>query len=153
MLIAFAVLLVFLFFGAQFLQLLHLSDLALQIAGAVVLFLIALRMIFPSGVASVEDSASEPLIVPLAIPSLAGPSAMAMVMLLADQAPQRRLEWVLALIVTMVVCALVLVLAEHIQRWLGDRVVAAFERLMGLILVAIAVEMLIRGLQRLIHQM
>lgn len=152
-LIAFTVLLVFLFFGAQFLQLLHLSDLALQIAGAVVLFLIALRMIFPSGVTSIEDSASEPLIVPLAIPSLAGPSAMATVMLLADQAPQRRLEWVLALVVTMVVCALVLVLAERIQRWLGDRVVAAFERLMGLILVAIAVEMFIRGLQRLMHQM
>jgi MarC family membrane protein len=152
-LIAFAVLLVFLFFGAQFLQLLHLSDLALQIAGAVVLFLIALRMIFPSDVPAVEESASEPLIVPLAIPSLAGPSAMATVMLLADQAPQRRLEWVLALIVTMVVCALVLVLAERIQRWLGDRVVVAFERLMGLILVAIAVEMLIQGLPRLAHQM
>lgn len=94
----------------------------------------------------------EPLIVPLAIPALAGPSALATVMLLVSQAPERRLEWVAALSVTMAVCAVVLLLAERIQRLAGERVVMAFERLMGLILVAIAVEMLLRGLTLFIRQ-
>lgn len=152
-LIAFSLLLVFLFFGAQFLQVMNLSDLSLQIAGAVVLFLIALRMIFPSDAAPQSELAGEPLIVPLAIPALAGPSALATVMLLVAQAPERRLEWVGALCVTMAVCAIVLLLAERIQRLVGERVVMAFERLMGLILVAISVEMLIRGIKQLAHQL
>jgi small neutral amino acid transporter SnatA (MarC family) len=63
------------------------------------------------------------------------------------------MEWVAALSVTMLVCAVVLVLAERIQRVVGDRVVVAFERLMGLILVAISVEMLIRGLKALKTQL
>ena len=153
-LIAFAVLLVFMFTGQQFLQLMNLSDLSLQLAGGVVLFLIALRMIFPPPALATTGPAhtGEPLIVPLAIPGLAGPSAMATVMLLVSQAPERRLEWVGALCVTMAVCAVVLVLAERIQRVLGERVVMAFERLMGLILVAISVEMLIRGIKVLSSQ-
>jgi small neutral amino acid transporter SnatA (MarC family) len=92
---------------------------------------------------------TEPLIVPLAIPALAGPSAMATVLLLVSQAPERRMEWVAALTVTMAVCAVVLLLAERLQRVVGLRVVSAFERLMGLILVSISVEMLIRGLKSL----
>lgn len=154
-LIAFCLLLAFMFLGKQFLALVNLSDLSLQIAGAVVLFLIALRMIFPSAhgadEATLQDE-GEPLIVPLAIPALAGPSAMATVMLLVSQAPERRVEWVMALVVTMVVCAIVLVLADRIQRILGERIVMAIERLMGLILVAIAVEMLLRGIKVLISQ-
>jgi small neutral amino acid transporter SnatA (MarC family) len=131
-LIAFALLLTFMFVGDGFLRL---------------LFLIALRMIFPSSQAEAAELPGEPLIVPLAIPALAGPSALATVLLLVSQAPERRMEWVAALCVTMVVCAVVLVLAERIQRVLGERLVMAFERLMGLILVAIAVEMLLRGIR------
>ena len=152
-LIAFALLLVFLFFGAEFLRVMNLSDLSLQIAGAVVLFLIALRMIFPPDAGPQAELPGEPLIVPLAIPALAGPSALATVMLLVAQAPERRLEWVGALTVTMAVCAIVLLMAERIQRLVGERVVMAFERLMGLILVAISVEMLIRGIKQLAHQL
>jgi MarC family membrane protein len=144
-LIAFLLLLAFMFVGDGFLQVMNLSDLSLQIAGAVVMFLIALRMIFPSTGADVEPLQGEPLIVPLAIPALAGPSALATVMLLVSQAPARRLEWIAALCVTMAVCAVVLVLSERIQRVAGDRVMMAFERLMGLILVAISVEMFLRG--------
>ena len=151
-LIAFLLLLSFMFVGDGFLHLMNLSDLSLQIAGAVVMFLIALRMIFPSPQAEAEPLPGEPLIVPLAIPALAGPSALATVMLLVSQAPQRRLEWVAALCVTMAVCAVVLVLSERIQRVAGDRVMMAFERLMGLILVAVAVEMFLRGLKVFIAQ-
>lgn len=148
-LIAFGLLLAFMLVGQSFLKALSLSDVSLQIGGAVVLFLIALRMIFPPPPQDTPVPVAEPLIVPLAIPALAGPSAMATVLLLVSQAPERRLEWVAALTVTMLVCAVVLLLAERLQRVVGLRVVSAFERLMGLILVSISVEMLIRGLKSL----
>jgi small neutral amino acid transporter SnatA (MarC family) len=148
-LIAFGLLLSFMFVGQSFLKAMSLSDVSLQIGGAVVLFLIALRMVFPPPVQDSPVPDVEPLIVPLAIPALAGPSAMATVLLLVSQAPERRLEWVAALTVTMVVCAVVLLLAERLQQIVGERVVSAFERLMGLILVSISVEMLIRGLKSL----
>lgn len=151
-LIAFGLLLGFMFVGDSFLRVMGLSGLSLQIAGAVVLFLIALRMIFPNHGAIEPADDREPLIVPLAIPALAGPSALATVMLLVSQAPERRLEWIAALSVTMAVCAVVLVLAERIQRLIGDRVVLALERLMGLILVAVSVEMMIRGVKSLVGQ-
>ncbi len=146
-LIAFALLLTFMFVGDGFLRVMNLSALSLQIAGGVILFLIALRMIFPPPQIATAEPLTEPLIVPLAIPALAGPSALATVMLLVSQAPERRWEWVAALSVTMLVCAVVLVLAERIQRVLGERFIVAVERLMGLILVAVAVEMLLRGVQ------
>jgi MarC family membrane protein len=151
-LIAFLLLLAFMFVGDSFLRVMNLSELSLQIAGAVILFLIALRMIFPADHPAAEPLQGEPLIVPLAIPALAGPSALATVLLLVSQAPARRMEWVAALCVTMAVCAVVLVLAERIQQVLGERVVMAFERLMGLILVAISVEMLLRGIQLFVVQ-
>ncbi|OOG45108.1 MarC family protein [Polaromonas sp. A23] len=146
-LIAFLLLQAFMFVGDSFLRVMNLSELSLQIAGAVILFLIALRMIFPVAPAEAEPLQGEPLIVPLAIP------ALATVLLLVSQAPARRLEWVAALCVTMAVCAVVLVLAERIQRIVGDRLLVAFERLMGLILVAISVEMLLRGIKAFAGQL
>jgi MarC family membrane protein len=150
--IAFFLLLAFMFMGKDFLAVMNLSDLSLQIAGGVILFLIALRMIFPSAAHAEEETLGEPLIVPLAVPALAGPSALATVMLLVSQAPERKMEWIAALCITMAVCAAVLVLAERIQRLVGERVVVAVERLMGLILVAVAVEMLLRGFKAVAQQ-
>jgi MarC family membrane protein len=152
-LIAFLLLLAFMFVGDGFLKVMNLSDLSLQIAGAVVMFLIALKMIFPFPGTEGELPQGEPLIVPLAIPALAGPSALATVMLLVSQAPARRMEWIAALCVTMTVCAVVLVLSERIQRVAGDRVMMAFERLMGLILVAISVEMFLRGVHTFVTRL
>ena len=74
-------------------------------------------------------------------------------MLLTSQAPGKLFEWIGALIVTMAICAIVLVLAERIQQWLGERVVTAFERLMGLVLVAISVEMMLGGIRTFVHQL
>jgi small neutral amino acid transporter SnatA (MarC family) len=85
------------------------------------------------------------LIVPLAIPALAGPSALATVLLLVSQQPDKRLEWIGALCVTMIISAVVLVSAERIQRMFGTRLVVAVERLMGLVLVSVAIEMMLRG--------
>ncbi len=152
-LIAFVLLLTFMFIGDAFLRVMNLSGLSLQIAGGVILFLIALRMVFPPLESDNVALLGEPLIVPLAVPALAGPSALATVMLLVSEAPERRLEWIAALCVTMLVCAVVLVLAERIQKVLGERFIIAVERLMGLILVAVAVEMLLRGLKQFITQL
>ena len=154
--IAFAILVAAMLGGRQFLQAMHLSDLSMRIGGGIVLFLIALRMVFPhpDGAFGGADGAhAEPLIVPLAIPAIAGPSAIATVMLLASQAPDRRFEWLAALTVTMLISAIVLLGSDQIQRWLGERAVAALERLMGLVLVAISVDMLLEGVRIFVRQL
>jgi MarC family membrane protein len=152
-LIAYGLLLVFLFGGHAFLTLMHLSETSLTIAGGVILFLIALRMVFshPEGVFGAA-SGSEPFIVPLAIPAIAGPSALATVMLMASRDPAHTGVWALALTGAMAVTTLTLVAAGWLQRLLGDRVIRAFERLIGLVLTAVAVEMLIGGIKEVAAQ-
>ena len=146
--IALAVLLVFVLFGRTLLDLFGLSERSLNLAGGVILFLIALRMIFRSREGIFGDTpAGEPLIVPLAIPSIAGPAAIATVVLLVSRAPQRLPEWLAAITVAIAVSFVVLIFAERISRWMGERVLEAFERLMGLLLTTIAVEMLLRGIE------
>ena len=152
--IALAVLMAFAIFGRWLLDLFGLSDRSLTLAGGMILFLIALRMIFrsPEGIFG-ESPSGEPLIVPLAIPSIAGPAAIATVVLLVSRAPQRMGEWLAAVAVAMVVSLAVLLLAERISRWVGERALIAFERLMGLLLTAIAVEMLLRGIEGLVRHL
>ncbi len=147
--IAFAVLLGFMFAGESFLRVMHLSERSLEVAGGVILLMVAIRMIFGAegGVYGMPEG-KEPLIFPLAVPLLAGPSAMATVLLLASRQPERVLTWVMALTVAMAISGLVLLACERIRRLLGDSVVAAVEKLMGLVLTAIAVEMILAGLKR-----
>ncbi|TJZ73037.1 MarC family protein [Chitiniphilus eburneus] len=146
--VAFCVLFAFMLFGRQFLHVMHLSETSLGIAGGVILFLIALRMVFPAPHGNGADHPTdEPFVVPLAIPLIAGPSALATVLLLVSREPARLWEWVTALALTMIVCALTLAFAEKISHWLGERVTTAFERLMGLVLTAIAVQMLLDGIR------
>jgi MarC family membrane protein len=147
--IAFAVLFAFMFFGDAFLRVMRLSERSLEVAGGVILLMVSIRMIFShaDGVYGTTEG-KEPLIFPLAIPLLAGPSAMATVLLLASRQPERLMSWVGALSCAMLVSGAVLLLCEHIRRLLGDSVVAALEKLMGLVLTAIAVEMILAGLKR-----
>ncbi len=148
--IAFAVLFAFMFFGDAFLRLMRLSERSLEVAGGVILLMVAIRMIFSSegGVYGGGTEGKEPLIFPLAVPLLAGPSAMATVLLLASRQPTRVMEWVGALVCAMAVSGVVLLLCDRIRRWVGDSVVSALEKLMGLVLTAIAVEMILAGLKR-----
>lgn len=148
--IAFGVLLVFMFLGNSFLQVMHLSERSLEVAGGVILIIIAIRMIFSHGGDSAYgvEMGREPLIFPLAVPLLAGPSAMATVLLLASRQPDRIAEWIGALFTAMVISFLALILADRIRKLLGDSVVSALEKLMGLVLTAIAVEMILAGLKR-----
>ncbi|MFN5235239.1 MAG: MarC family protein [Burkholderiaceae bacterium] len=155
-LIAFGLLLVFMMVGRPFLEALQLSEVALRIGGGVILFLIALRMVFPQpgGVFGQNDAgATEPLIVPLAIPALAGPSALVTVLLFSSQAKMSM--WLYAAVISLVaiVWLAVLLAAERLQRVLGDAVMTAFERLMGLILTAIAIEMLLAGVRAYVASM
>jgi MarC family membrane protein len=147
--IAFVLLLTFMFFGNRFLSALQLTDVALRIGGGVVLFLIALRMIFPQpgGVLGDADPTGEPFIVPLAVPALAGPSALATVLLFTSNSTVEVMVHVGALSLVAMVWLAVLLSAELMQRVLGPRVMTAFERLMGLILTAMAVEMLLAGIR------
>ncbi len=147
-LIAFGVLVAFVFVGGPFLRLLGLSELSLQIGGGVVLMLVALRMVFPTAEGVFGQSpGGEPFIVPLAVPALAGPSALATVLLLVSGDPARIPLWVGAVAVVMAISALVLAFSERIMRLLGERVTQAFERLLGLVLAAIAVELMLRGIR------
>ncbi|MCX7901219.1 MAG: MarC family protein, partial [Burkholderiaceae bacterium] len=146
-LIAFALLTAFAILGRPLLDVLGLSDLSLQIGGAVVLMLVAIRMVFPppEGVFGPLPG-GEPFIVPLAVPALAGPSALATVLLLVSREPDKTALWIAAIALALSASALVLAFAERLQRLLGARVTVAFERLMGLVLAAMAVEMMLRGI-------
>ena len=152
--IAFLILLAFVFSGNFLLTLLGLSDASLNIAGGVILFLIAIRMIFRGREAMFGDQMKgEPFIVPLAVPAIAGPAAIATLILLMSRAPERQLEWIAALSVALLVTLALLVFAERISARIGERGVLALERLMGLILTAIAVQMLLRGIEAFVVQL
>ncbi|MBT9491528.1 MAG: MarC family protein [Paucibacter sp.] len=148
--IASAALLAFMFFGDVFLQVMHLSERSLEVAGGVILLIIAIKMIFGSAGESAYglEPGKEPFIFPLAVPLLAGPSAMATVLLLASRQPERIWDWIGALLAAMWVSGLTLLMADRIRRLLGDSVISAIEKLMGLVLTAIAVEMVLAGLKR-----
>ena len=146
--IAFGVLFAFMFLGEGFLHVMRLSERSLEVAGGVILLMVAIRMIFShEGGVYGAPQGKEPMIFPLAVPLLAGPSAMATVLLLASRQPDRVLSWVGALACAMAVSGTVLLLCDPIRRLLGDSVVSALEKLMGLVLTAIAVEMILAGLK------
>lgn len=153
--IAFSLLLLFMFFGRHFLAALQLSDIALRIGGGVILFLIALRMVFPQhgGVFGDTDATGEPFIVPLAVPALAGPSALVTVLLFSSTSVTAMALHVAELSLVALVWLVVLLSAERMQRALGPRVMTAFERLMGLILTAMAVEMLLAGIRAYVQSL
>lgn len=153
-LIALGVLVLFLLCGPMILKWLSVETLALRIAGGVVLFLIAMRILFPSrqGVAGNNRIGGEPLIVPIAIPLIAGPSAIATVMLLTSQ--QQSVGRPLAAVLLAWLVGLgVFMVSEPLARRLGPRGMAACQRLMGLLLTVVAVQMLLTGLRLFIQDL
>jgi MarC family membrane protein len=153
--IAFGILLIFTLWGQRILDVLGLSGASLTIAGGVILFLIALRMVFrhPQGVFGDEAGGGEPFIVPLAIPAIAGPTTIATIVLMVSRAPERMGEWLVALTIATAVTLLLLLFAERIGRLLGSHALAALERLMGLVLTAIAVQMLLAGIESFVQRL
>jgi multiple antibiotic resistance protein len=154
--IAFGVMLVFLFAGKSLLDVLHVRQESISVAGGIVLFLISLRMVFPQeGIASTEPTDpndGEPFIVPLAIPFVAGPSILATILLL-----QRSGEYVIWDLVLATFCAwaastVILLLSPGIAKLLGRRGLTAIERLMGMLVVMISVQMFVDGLSQYLKQ-
>lgn len=147
LLIALGVLMAFLWGGKYALELMHLRQESVAIAGGIVLFLIGLRMIFPppEGLMG-ELPGGEPFIVPMAIPLVAGPSGMAAVMLMGSNDPARLGDWSLALLIAWAATAAILFSATYLYKLLGARALTAVERLMGMLLVAISVQMLLDGI-------
>lgn len=145
--IAGGVLLIFVFVGDWLLAAMRLSEQALEISGGLILFMIALRMVFPVGSSDeTADMDGDPLIVPLAIPMIAGPSALATVLLNARQTDHPT-SLVLAIVIAVIINTLILLSAGRLARLFGKAGLAAMERLMGLILTTIAVQMLISGVR------
>lgn len=147
LLIALVVLMLFLWCGKYALELMHLREESVSIAGGIVLFLIGIRMIFPppEGLMG-EIPDGEPFIVPMAIPLVAGPSGMAAVILMGSNDPSRLGDWSLALMIAWAATAAILFSATYLYKWLGQRALVAVERLMGMLLVAISVQMLMDGI-------
>lgn len=147
--IAFLILTLFLFGGQGILNGLNITQPALGIAGGIILFLIAIKMIFPQDEKGVsrprEPVASEPFIVPLAIPLIAGPSAMATILLFTSQSPEQIGTYFIALTLASVACTLTLLFSNQLRKILGVKGLTAIERLMGMILTTLAVQMFLNG--------
>jgi len=149
LLIALLVLLFFMFIGKYILQSLQIAESSLGIAGGIILFLIAIKMIFP-GINHIvtHDEKTEPLVVPLAVPLIAGPSAIAAVILIMAQEPGRWPEWILALIVAWLIAGIILISSEKLGRALGVRALLAIERLMGILLMFVSVDFILDGIKQ-----
>lgn len=152
--IALVIMLVLLFAGTTILNFLGLTQPSLNIAGGVLLFIIALRMIFPlRGAERATTPADEPFIVPLAMPMVAGPSTIAVLLLLSSTAPERIWEWCTALVLAWTAAIVLLTSSPFLLRVLGTRGLKALERLMGMLLVLLATQMLLNGIREFVESL
>ncbi len=148
LLFALIVLVLFLFLGKFLLRVLNISDPTLTVAGGIILFMIAIRMVFPTPKGLYEspiEFEGEPFVVPLAIPFIAGPSALASVLFIMNRDTSRWPEWLLAILIAWLITGSTLFLSSSLNRFLGKRGIVAIERLMGMILTTIAVQMVMGG--------
>ncbi len=150
LLIALGIMVFFLLFGKYFVSALSLDLTAMSVAGGIVLFLIAIQMIFPSSHAAFSDSPEgEPFIVPLAIPLIAGPSTLTTIMLFSMRDPGRLPMWFGVVGAAWGINAVILAgMSGWLSRTLGQRGLLAMEKLMGMILVTISVQMVMTGLKK-----
>ena len=150
LIISLALMFAFLFWGQNILTVLGVKQETVAVSGGIILFIIAIRMIFPlkhdGGVTGLKPG-EEPFIVPIAVPMIAGPSILASLILLTNQQPDMMLEWSLALFIAWFLSAAILLAAPALQRVIGDKGTAAIERLMGMILIMIAIQMLLDGVK------
>lgn len=153
LLFALGVMVFFLFVGEKLLDLLQISEPALSISGGIVLFLIALRMIFldPSEIFG-RGPEGEPYFVPLAVPLVAGPSALATILLLRAQDPAGWPKWLGAVLLAWLTGAIVLLAADPVTACLGRRGATAVQRLMGMLLTTVSVQMFLSGLRKFLAE-
>ncbi|AKC60133.1 YhgN family NAAT transporter [Blochmannia endosymbiont of Polyrhachis (Hedomyrma) turneri] len=149
MLIALLLMLIFLFIGEHILSFLNLHTETVSISGGIILFLIAIKMIFPTteGNNTNTTNGEEPFLVPLAIPLVAGPSVLATLLLLSHQYPDQLNLLTLSLLIAWALSMLILMLSNVFSHLLGDKGISALERLMGLLLIMISTQMLLDGIR------
>lgn len=149
--IALVILIIFLYAGKPLLNFLHLQQEAVTISGGIILLIIGLRMIFPKpeGIMGHQPS-GEPFLVPIAIPLIAGPSILAMLIIMTQSDPGNMTNWLFALVLAWAASSVILLAAPFLLRFLKIRGLIALERLMGMILVMMAVQMLINGIKILV---
>jgi len=151
---ALIILFVFLFTGNAILGFMGISESSLSIAGGILLFIIALKMIFPvTKKASEEEVVEDPFLVPLAIPMVAGPSTIAVLLLLSSGSPEKMTQWSIALLMAWAATTILLVSSPFLMRFLGERGSRALERLMGMMLVILATQMLLNGVRDFIESL
>lgn len=147
-LIGLVILMLFLFGGETFLNIFHLETEAVTIAGGVIFLLIGLKMIFPApdggGLFAADQ---EPLVVPIALPMIAGPSALATLLVLSHNNPDNQLELAYSLILAWFVSSSILFVAPVLYRILRTKGLMALERLMGMLLLILSVQMFIDGIR------
>ncbi|MEP3350741.1 MAG: MarC family protein [Marinomonas sp.] len=148
-LIGLLILVAFLFFGAEFLKVLHLETESISIAGGVVLFVIALKMIFPSALDQENTNAVEPFIVPISIPMLAGPSTLATLLVMVKSFPEEQNALLISVLAAWGISVVILAMAPLLNRLLKEKGLAALERLMGMLLLMMSVQMLVNGVRSL----
>ncbi|MEM6468124.1 MAG: MarC family protein [Planctomycetota bacterium] len=151
LMIALGFMLIFLFLGRHLLAAIEVGEDSLTVAGGVILFFIAIRMIFPppGGAFSADlgEGGEEPFLVPLAVPFIAGPSVLASILFIMNQAPQRWPTWLAATLTAWAASGLVLLMSANLGQLLKRRGLIAIERLMGMVLVAIATRMILSGIR------
>ena len=139
--------------GNAVLSFLSLSQPALNIAGGVLLFIISLRMIFPGTEPVSSEDISDPFIVPLAVPLIAGPSTIAVLLLLSSTQPEKLLDWTIALVIAWLGTMVLLVVSPSVLKFIGARGALALERLMGMILIILSTQMLLNGIADFVHSL
>ncbi len=151
LIIALFIMVFFLFFGKWIVRLLSIDMPSLSVAGGIVLFLIALSMIFPSNHSAFSETPdSEPFIVPLAIPLVAGPSVLSTILIFNMKDPGNLPVWFLIVFVSWLINIAILGFSSKIAKFLGQRGLTALEKLMGMILITISVQMLLTGIKKFI---
>jgi multiple antibiotic resistance protein len=146
--LAFLVLLLFALAGEALLGYLNIERASLMVAGGVILFLISLKMIFQSAKdVFAGDYSRDSFLFPIAVPCLAGPSAITTVMILRSQQQTDLLGLLLALLAVLMATFIVFLLGRRLSDWLGERGIRAVEKLMGLLLNLVAVNMLLIGVR------
>lgn len=152
MLIGLFILLIFLFFGEEFLSVFHLQTQSITIAGGIIFFIISLKMIFPDeeGEMFSNKKGDDPLVVPIAIPMIAGPAALATLLVLAKTNANDTSSLLVSLLLAWGASALVLLFSPKLYKLLKTKGLVALERLMGMLLLIMAVQMFIDGIKALI---
>ena len=153
MLIGLLILVVFLFFGEQFLNLFHLETASITLAGGIIFFIISLKMIFPDPSGSdmfATKKGDEPLVVPIAIPMIAGPAALATLLVLAKTNAQHSGALFISLLLAWGLASLVLLFSPLLYKLLKVKGLTALERLMGMLLLIMSVQMFVDGIRALL---